>query len=527
MILPWLVIWLVAGGCLAGFAGLRSSRWPRWISVITLGSQVLVLLWVWIQYLGQFGLSTQGPWLVEFSRPWIPQLGISLHLAMDGLSLLLVLLTDFLALMAVAASWSGIQERVGFFHFNLLWISAALVGVFLAIDLFLFYFFWEMMLVPLYFLIGIWGHENRVYATIKFFIFTQISGLLMLLAILGLYFLHGRSTGVYTFNYLELLNTSMTPVAALGLMLGFFAAFAVKLPVVPVHTWLPDAHTEAPTAGSVILAGLVLKAGAYGMLRFMIPLFPGAAFSFAPWAMVLAVIGIIYGAVLAFAQTDLKRLVAYTSISHMGFVLLGIFAWNQLALQGAVIIILAHAMSTGALFILVGALQDRIQTRDLDRMGGLWSTLPRMGGVGLVLALASLGLPGLVNFVGEFLVLLGALQVNMVMTALATIGFVVSTVYAVWMMQRTFYGKPREPWKVPDLGAREMAIMAVMIAVIILLGLYPQPVLNATAHAMETLQSYTSASNAAATVARGSDPIWHPLDNAVTMGSGTADGGRP
>jgi NADH-quinone oxidoreductase subunit M len=527
MMLALLIIWLLIGASLAGFAGLRSSKWPRWISVITLGSQVMVLVAIWIQYLGKFGLSTQGPWLVEFSRPWIPQFGISFHLAMDGLSLLLVLLTDFLGLMAVAASWVGIQERVGFFHFNLLWISAALVGVFLALDLFLFYFFWEMMLVPLYFLIGIWGHENRIYATLKFFIFTQISGLLMLLAIVGLYFLHGRSTGVYTFNYLELLGTSMTPAAALGLMLGFFAAFAVKLPVVPVHTWLPDAHTEAPTAGSVILAGLVLKAGAYGMLRFMIPLFPEAALRFAPLGMALAVIGIIYGAVLAFAQTDLKRLVAYTSVSHMGFVLLGVFAWNQLALQGAVMIILAHALSTGALFILVGDLQDRIHTRDLDRMGGLWSTLPRMGGVGLVLALASLGLPGLVNFVGEFLVLLGALQVNVAMTALATIGFVVSTVYALWMMQRTFYGRPKEEWKVPDFGGREMTIMVVMLAIIVFLGLYPQPVLNTAARALETLQEYAGMPSAASAIATGAEPIWHPVGDATAIRPRPLDGGSP
>jgi NADH-quinone oxidoreductase subunit M len=526
MMLAWLIVWLVAGACLAGFAGLRSSKWPRWISVFTLGSQVLVLLWIWIQYLA-VGQATDGPWLIEFSRPWIPQLGISFHLAMDGLSLLLVLLTDFLGLMAVAASWVGIKDRVGFFHFNLLWILAALVGVFLALDLFLFYFFWEMMLVPLYFLIGIWGHENRVYATLKFFIFTQISGLLMLLAILGLYFFHGRSTGVYTFNYLELLGTSMPPAAALGLMLGFFAAFAVKLPIVPVHTWLPDAHTEAPTAGSVILAGLVLKAGAYGMLRFLIPLFPEAAARFAPLAMALGVIGIVYGAILSFAQTDLKRLVAYTSVSHMGFVLLGIFAWNQLALQGAVIIMLAHAFSTGALFILVGELQDRTQTRDLNRMGGLWSTLPRMGGAALVLALASLGLPGLVNFVGEFLVLLGALQVNAAMTALATIGFVVSTVYALWMMQRTFFGEAKETWRVPDFGGREMAIMAVMIAVIVFLGLYPQPVLNTTTVAVETLQAYSSAANGAAAVGRGTSEIWHPLNEATALEPGLLDGGSP
>jgi NADH-quinone oxidoreductase subunit M len=289
---------------------------------------------------------------------------------MDGLSLLLVLLTVLLGLMAVVASWSEIRERVGFFHFNLLWVLAGIVGVFLALDLFLFYVFWEMMLVPMYFLIGIWGHESRIYAAIKFFIFTQASSLLMLLAIVTLFFLHHQQFGVYTFDYIALLGTPLGPGMAMWLMLGFFVAFAVKLPVVPFHTWLPDAHTEAPTAGSVILAGLLLKTGAYGLLRFVVPLFPEAARAFAPAAMVLGVIGILYGAVLAFAQTDLKRLVAYTSISHLGFVVLGIFAWNEWALQGAVMQMICHGLSTGALFILVGALQERLQTRDMGRMGG-------------------------------------------------------------------------------------------------------------------------------------------------------------
>ena len=233
------------------------------------------------------------------------------------------------------ASWTEIQEAVGFFHLNLLWVLAGIAGVFLAMDLFLFYFAWELMLVPMYFLIAIWGHERRVYAAVKFFLFTQLSGLLMLIAILALYFAHHTATGIFTFEYADLLGTPLSPHAALWIMLGFFVAFAVKLPMFPLHTWLPDAHTEAPTAGSVVLAGLLLKTGAYGLLRFVMPLFPAAARAFAPVAMVLAVIGILYGAILAFAQTDLKRLVAYTSVSHLGFVLLGIFAWNKLALQGA------------------------------------------------------------------------------------------------------------------------------------------------------------------------------------------------
>jgi NADH-quinone oxidoreductase subunit M len=272
-------------------------------------------------------------------------------------------------------------------------------------------------------------------------------------------------------------------------MIGFFIAFAVKLPVFPFHTWLPDAHTEAPTAGSVVLAGLVLKVGAYGFLRFLIPLFPEAALNIAPWAMTLGVIGILYGALLAFAQTDLKRLVAYTSVSHMGFVLLGIFAWNELALQGVIIIMVAHAISTGGLFILVGQLYERTGTRDLRQMGGMWEDTPRMSRVGLVLALASLGLPGLGNFVGEFLVLLGAFQTSAILALLATLGFVLAAVYALWMVQSIFAGsKPETLPAIPDIRSRELVLMTALLAIIFWLGVYPQPVLNTTAPAIRNLQ---------------------------------------
>jgi NADH-quinone oxidoreductase subunit M len=491
MMLLGLMLWQLIGGFLAWLAGRRSSIWPRWISLATMAGQMIGLVALWVRYFGPGAAPRVGPWLMELNLAWIPQLGIHFHLALDGLSLIMLFLINFLGIMAVAASWLGIQERVGFFHFNLQWILSALVGVFLAEDLFLFYFFWELMLVPLYFLIGIWGHENRVYATLKFFIFTQASSLLMLLSILGLYFVHGHNTGVYTFDYEQLLGTSVAPTTALWLMLGFFVAFAVKLPAVPFHTWLPDAHTEAPTAGSVDLAGLVLKVGAYGFIRFLIPLFPKAALDFAPVAMGLAVIGILYGAVLAFAQTDLKRLVAYTSVSHMGFVLLGIFAWNPLSLQGVVIIMIAHGISTGALFILVGALYERTHTRDLDNMGGLWSTVPRFGRVALVFALASLGLPSLGNFVGEFLVLLGTFQVNPAMAILATLGFIVASIYALWMMQRIFGGPNLKGWEIPDLDRRELAMMAAMTVVIFWLGFHPQPVLNTVQQALDNLQRYT------------------------------------
>ncbi len=490
MILPWLIFWLLVGSLLVWLAGRWSPTAARWLALLLLVGHLAVVIVIWVQGFLQGGFN-QGGWLLEFDWPWIPSLGIDLYLAMDGLSLLLVALVDLLGIMAVGASWTGIQERVGFFHFNLLWSLGALVGVFLALDLFLFYLFWEMTLIPLYFLIGIWGHERRTYATLKFFIFTQAGSLLMLLAILGLYFIHGQSSGVYTFNYNQLLGTPIAPAIAFWLMMGFLVAFGVKLPILPLHTWLPDAHTEAPTAGSVILAGLLLKAGAYGFLRFLVPLFPQAVFSADIALMALGAAGILYGAVLAFAQPDLKRLVAYTSVSHMGFVLLGIFSWNQLALQGAVVIILAHGISTGALFILVGSLQDRLHTRSLDQMGGFWSVAPRMGGVWLLFALAALGLPGLGNFVGEFLVLLGAFRRDVPIAVIATLGFILATVYALWMLQRIFAGPPREGLRIQPFTNREMTILSILAILIVWLGLYPQPVLNTAGRSLEKLQQYT------------------------------------
>ena len=491
----WLILILLAAGTAAWLAGRWGSRWPRWISLVGLGVYLVWALSLWAQ--APAPGAGADVWLAEQDLDWIPQFGIRFHLAVDGLSLLMVLLTGFSGLTAVICSWTEIQERVGFFHFTLMWTLSGIVGVFLALDLFLFYFFWEMMLVPMYLLIAIWGHENRVYAAVKFFIYTQASGLLMLLAILGLYYAHAQTTGNYTFDYTELLGTSLEESTARWLMLGFFIAFAVKLPAVPVHNWLPDAHTEAPTAGSVILAGVLLKTGAYGLLRFAVPLFPQAALELAPIAMVLGVIGILYGAKLTFAQTDLKRLVAYSSISHMGFVLLGVFAWNDLALQGAVMQMICHGLSTGALFILVGALQEQTGTRQLDRLGGLWATAPRMAGVGLFLALASLGLPGLGNFVGEFLVLMGAYRVSVPMTVLAALGLVAAPVYALWMVQRTFHGPNPGQWRLADLAPRHMGIMAATIVCLVWLGLGPQPVMEIAKPALHTLRGHAAEARAA------------------------------
>jgi NADH-quinone oxidoreductase subunit M len=481
MILVSVIGILLIGGVLAWLAGRWSERLARWISLVAIGIDFVLAGIVWV---GKASNAT-GRWLDEVDWAWVPGLGIHFHLAVDGLSLLMLALTLFLGIVAVLASWTEIQEKVGFFHFNLMWVLAGIAGVFLAIDLFLFYFAWELMLLPMYFLIVIWGHERRVYAGAKFFLFTQCSGLLMLIAILALYFIHHKTTGVYTFEYSELLTTQLNHRAEFWIMLGFFVAFAVKLPVVPLHTWLPDAHTQAPTAGSVILAGLLLKTGAYGLIRFVVPLFPDAVSDFTPLALALAAIGIVYGAVMAYSQTDLKRLVAYTSVSHLGFVLLGVFSRNPLGLQGAVMTMISHGLSTGALFVLVGSLQERLHTRDLDQMGGLWATMPRLSGAALFFSLGSLGLPGLGDFVGEFLVLLGSYRVSITITVVASIGVLASTFYALRMVQRAFQGPNTHAWQVPDLNPREALMMAVMIVALLGLGLYPQPVLNASAQALE------------------------------------------
>jgi len=492
MILLWLIVILLAGGLLAWLVARWSTLATRWISLFAVCLDLFFGLVLWARNYGQVDLRLRNPWFAELDWKWISQFGIHFHLAMDGLSLLLLLLTFLLGIVSVLVSWNEIREGVGFFHFNVLWVLAGVTSVFLAVDLFLFYFAWELMLVPMYFLIAIWGHEKRVYAATKFFLVTQLSSLLMLIAILTLYFLHHQATGAYTFQYAELLGTPMAARTAMLLMLGFFVAFAVKLPVIPLHTWLADAHTEAPTAGSVILAGLLLKTGAYGMLRFVIPLFPSAAHEFAPVAMALGVAGIVYGAVLAFGQTDLKRLVAYTSISHLGFVLVGIFAWTELALQGAVMAMLCHGLSTGALFVLVGALQERTHTRDMDRLGGLWAAVPRLSGVALFFALASMGLPGLGDFIGEFLVLLGTYRGHVLVTVVAAIGILASTFYALQFVERAFHGPNTNAWKISDLTAREVIAIAPMIALLVWLGLYPQPVFNTFRPAMNHLQQTAS-----------------------------------
>lgn len=482
MILVWLIGILLVGGILAWLAARYHPLLCRWISLAAVSADLVLALCVAVRNFGPGHVRTN-EWFEQVDWSWIPQFGIHFHLAMDGLSLLLVLHTLFLGIVSVLISWTEITKAIGFFHFNLLWILAGILGVFLSLDLFLFYFCWELMLVPMYFLIAIWGRERRVYAAVKFFLFTQLSGLLMLIAILSLYFAHHHATGIYTFEYMELLGTPLSPHAAMWIMLGFFIAFAVKLPMFPFHTWLPDACAEASTATNVVLASLLATTAAYGMIRFLFPLFPGATREFATVAMTLGVIGILYGAVLAFSQTDLMRLLAYASISHLGFVLLGIFAGTTIALQGAVMTMIAHGISTGALFIVAGVLQARMRTREMDAMGGLWDTVPQLSGAALFFALASLGLPGLGDFIGEFLILLGTYRAHVAMAAVAAGGVLAATFYALRFVQRVFQGPNTHQRQLPDLAVREGLLLGAMIVLLLWLGLYPQPVFHTFAQA--------------------------------------------
>lgn len=513
MILVWLMLIPFIGGLLCWQGERFGLGAPRWIALGTMTLVLALACGLWLD--GNYSLASGAAnavsatphWQLEYQGTWIPRFGISFHFGMDGLALLMVLLTGLLGIMAVACSWNEIQRHVGFFHLNLLWNLGGVIGVFLSLDLFLFFFFWEMMLVPMYFLIALWGHnapggKGRIYAANKFFIFTQASGLLMLLAILGLVFVHYGSTGKLSFDYMDLLGTQMSAATEFVLMLGFFVAFAVKLPIVPLHSWLPDAHSQAPTAGSVDLAGVLLKTAAFGYLRFGIPLFPHAAHEFAPVAMWLGVIGIIYGAVLAFSQNDVKRLVAYTSISHMGFVLVGMYSGSLLALQGVVVQMLAHGLSAGALFILCGEMYERLHTRDLREMGGLWSRLAVLPPIAMFFTAASLGLPGLGNFIGEFLILVGSFPSAPVVTSVAACGLILAAIYSLILVQRAFFGQPKSEARLQDLSSREIGLMLSLMALLLGLGLYPQPVLNTSAAAMRTVHDlYAAAAPGAAPAA--------------------------
>ncbi len=422
--------------------------------------------------------------------PWIQVAGwnIEYHLGVDGLSLLLVLLTTFLMPITILSTWTAVEERLKEFMAFFLLLEVGMVGVFLALDLFLFYIFWEFTLVPMYFLIGIWGGERRMYAAIKFFLYTMAGSILMLLAILWL----GINGG--TFSLPDLIAQGGIPAhIQTWLFLAFAAAFAIKVPMWPLHSWLPDAHVEAPTAGSVILAGVLLKMGTYGFLRFNIPLFPEAALRFAPWIALLGVIGILYGAAVSFPQRDVKKLVAYSSVSHLGFVMLGLFALNEQGIQGSILQMVNHGISTGALFLIVGMIYERRHTREMDAFGGLWTVMPVYAVLTLIVVLSSMGLPGLNGFVGEFTILLGAFgsQVlgNALFAGFAVIGVILAAIYMLQMFQAMFLGPldKQENKGLKDLSWREIVTLAPLVVMIFWIGLYPKPFFNLMAPSVDKM----------------------------------------
>ena len=472
---------LLFGGALAWYAEGVKTQSARWLSLLT----VIVVGFYFVISITATGLDFSSlQVLVRLS--WIASLNIEYALALDYLSLVLVSLTLFLAIICILVSWQEIQTKTGFYYFNLLSSIAGIIGVFTAVDMFLFFFFWEVMLLPMTALIAIWGHENKHFAAIKFFIFTQVSSLLMLVAIISMAAIYFQQTGQVSFFYQDWLTLALPASTSFYLMLGFFIAFAVKLPSVPVHSWLPDAHTQAPTAGSVLLAGVLLKTGAYGLIRFVLHLFPQASMEFAPVAATLGVVSILYGAKMAFAQQDFKRLVAYSSISHMGFVMLALFSFNAVAYQGAVLTLVAHGLSSAALFALAGVIYSRIHSRDLGNMGGFWQSAPRMGGFALAFTAAAFGLPGLANFVAEFFSLVGAYQRFPLMTILAAFGLIGSAIYGMVLFQNAFQGKrqgqskgqqPEEDNKINDLSKRELLVFSSLLALLIIIGFYPNLVL--------------------------------------------------
>ncbi|WP_455383115.1 complex I subunit 4 family protein [Salinispira pacifica] len=420
---------------------------------------------------------------VEVNSTWVPSLGIRFHLGADGLAFLLLGLTVVLGILSLVASWRNKVENEGVYLLNIGLVLSGVTGVFLAADLILFFLFWELMIVPMYFLISAWGGPGRSGASIKFFLFTQASGLLMLLSMIGLYLAHGAATGSYTFDLTVLAGWS--PGAAPGLLLfaGFVTAFGVKLAVVPAHAWAPDAYSEAPTAGSILLSGLLLKSGAYGLIRFSAALFPKELRELAPVMLILGVITVLYGGILAIRQNDIKRIIAYSSIGHMGFIILGVFSGTALGYAGAVIMILSHGLTTSALFFVAGAMEERLGTRNIDEMGGLRKIVPRLAGLGTAFLIFALALPGTGNFLAEFLVLTGTFSVNIPIAALGVGGSILSVVYALRAVHRMFDGERRGTEKVDDLRAHESVALAVLAVLVIWVGILPLPFIKAAAPA--------------------------------------------
>jgi NADH-quinone oxidoreductase subunit M len=437
-----------------------------------------------------FDISIGGMQLTE-RVSWISEYGISYYVGIDGISLLLVLLTTFLTPICILACWKDIKDKVKEFMICLLLLETGMLGVFISLDLFLFYVFWEVMLIPMYLLIGVWGNPaRRIYAALKFFIFTMVGSLLMLVAILYIYFLHASQTGVYTFSLLEIYGTPITYWAQAWMFLAFSLAFAIKVPMFPFHTWLPDAHTEAPTVGSVILAAVLLKMGTYGFLRFSLPLFPNVSMT---WGVtlfsILAIIGIIYASWICIVQADLKRLIAFSSVSHLGFVMLGIFAMNKIAIEGSILQMINHGLSTGALFLLVGMLYERRHTRLISDFGGISKVMPVFAIFFMIVTLSSIGLPGLNGFVGEFLILVGTFMENKVFAILAASGVIFAAVYMLWMFQRVMFGECTKPENkvLKDLSLREIVVILPLVLMIFWIGLYPKPFLKSTEASVELL----------------------------------------
>jgi NADH-quinone oxidoreductase subunit M len=466
----------------------ESKNGIRWTALAFTVADLLVSLWI----PAYFDSTTAEMQFVE-KVSWIPSIGVTYFFGLDGITLWLVMLTTSLSVITVVCSWESVSMRLKEYYAFMLMLETGMLGVFFSMDFFLFYIFWEVMLVPMYFLIGIWGSDRRLYSAIKFFLYTLFGGVIMLLGILAVYFYHGAETGTYTFDIFELMKVSYpsTPVVTLlGIplsfqdlvWLAFFLGFAIKVPMFPFHTWLPDAHTDAPTAGSVILAGVLLKMGTYGFIRFNLPMLPEATQHFVPMIMTLSIIAIIYGALVCMVQTDMKRLIAYSSVSHMGFVMLGMFALNFQGVQGAIIQMINHGLSTGALFLIVGLIYDRRHTRQISEFGGLSKQMPVYSTLFAIIMFSSMGLPGLNGFIGEFLILVGAFKVNYVYAAFAVTGIVLGAAYMLWLFQRTMFGALENPKNanLPDLSARELTTLVPIVIMCFWIGLYPSPFLSRT-----------------------------------------------
>jgi NADH-quinone oxidoreductase subunit M len=453
----------------------RNENGIRWVANIftALGFVVSVPLWFWY--------NAQNPEYQFVERvPWIPSIGADYFLGVDGFSVLLILLTTLMGFIACLSSWTAITERLKEYYVFLLVLQTGMLGAFMALDFLLFFLFWEVMLVPMYFLIGIWGSANRLYSAIKFFLYTLVGSVVMLLGILALYFAYHQATGVYTFDVTRYQAHDFATGLQWWVFLAFFLGFAIKVPMFPFHTWLPDAHTDAPTAGSVILAAVLLKMGTYGFIRFSLPILPDATRAFVPMMVTLSIIGIIYGALVAMAQRDWKRLVAYSSVSHMAMVMLGMFALNPVGITGSIVQQLNHGISTGALFLLVGVVYERRHTREIAEYGGLSKVMPVYAAIFLLMTMSSIGLPTLNGFIGELLILQGVFAVSMAWAGVAAAGIVLGAAYMLWLYQRTMFGKVENPKNeaLADVGMREFALFAPLIVLAVWIGLYPKPFLD-------------------------------------------------